>query len=82
MQRSVDDWERALNSDDYVELMSALLWLNANHWTGQPMHYDEKEGEKAESLLGRKDVRSRLRKLKQFNDPWMKTAARSLLDTL
>ena len=82
MQRSVEDWERALNSDDFVESMSALLWLNANHWTGAPMYYDEREAEKAENLLARKDVRSRLRKLKQSRDPWMKNATRSLLDTL
>ena len=82
IQRPVDEWERALFSEDYVEVMSALLWINANHWTGQPMHYDEKEGERVEKLLKRKDIRRRLRQLKQSNNPWMKTAARSILRTL
>jgi hypothetical protein len=82
IKRPVDEWELALFSEDYVEVMSALLWINANHWTGVPMHYDEKEGETVETLLKRNDIRQRLRQLKQSTNPWMKTAARSILNTL
>jgi hypothetical protein len=81
-QRPVDEWERSLFSEDYVEVMSALLWINANHWTGQPMYYDEEEGERVEQLLKRKDIRRRLQQLKRSNNPWMKHASRSILATL
>ena len=80
MERSVAEWETALNSDDDVEALSSLLWLGAHHWTGRPMHYVENEGLKVSTMLAREDVRARLRALSQSANPWIKTAARSILN--
>jgi hypothetical protein len=82
VQRPVDEWEKALHSDDDVEVMLALVWLNENHWAGRPMQYDDTEGEKTSTLLARKQVRRRLQALSESENPWKRTAARYILNAL
>ena len=45
-QRTADDWEAALNSDDTAEVTSALIWLGGLHWTNQPLPYEKLEAQK------------------------------------
>ena len=71
-----------MNSDDDLEVMLALVWLNENYWAGRPMQYDEIEGEKAATLLARNDIRQRLQKLSQSSNEWKRTAARYTLNSL
>ena len=80
--RSVDEWETALNSEDDVEVMSALMWLNENNFIGGGMVYFGEESDKAATLLERDSVRRELRALSRSANPWKKKAARYILKTL
>lgn len=72
IRRSVEEWEEAFSSDDDVEVLSALLWLGEDHSTEQPI---------ISNMLARKDIRARLLALGKSANPWIKTAARSILNT-
>jgi hypothetical protein len=79
--RSVDEWEKVLSSSNSAEILSALVWLGGSHWTDIPSPYDDKvEAEKAHALRSRGGVRKRLRELSQSDNPWIKTAAQSVLE--
>ncbi len=79
--RSVDEWEKVLSSANSAEILSALVWLGGSHWTDIPSPYDDKvEAEKAHALRSRGGVRKRLGELSQSDNPWIKTAAQSVLE--
>lgn len=81
-QRSVDEWEAALNSDDMAEVTSTLIWLGGVHWDGQPSPYDEDkpEAEKVSTLLARDSVKKRLNELRNSNDRWVWVTANHVID--
>lgn len=82
MQRTVDDWETALNSKDTAEVTSALIWLGGLHWDGQAPPYDEDkpEAEKVSKLLSRDSVKKRLSALANSEDMWVQVTAKHVLD--
>jgi hypothetical protein len=81
-QRSADEWEAALNSNDTAEVTSALIWLGGRHWKDQAPPYDEDkiEAEKVSTLLVRDSVKKRLNDLAQSNDFWVQVAAKRVVD--
>ncbi|HXQ70752.1 MAG TPA: hypothetical protein VN844_09705 [Pyrinomonadaceae bacterium] len=83
LNRSADDWEKALGSVHEAEVLSALLWLGGDHWNGQPPPYneDEAEAKKVSSLRSRDAVRKRLLALSESDNWWIKPAATSALES-
>jgi hypothetical protein len=81
-QRTVDDWESALNSRDNAEVTSALIWLGGSHWNGQapPYEEDKPEAEKVSTLLSRDSVKKRLNDLANSEVPWVQITAKRALD--
>lgn len=81
LDRSPDDWEKALDSVHEAEVLSTLIWLGGDHWNGQPPPYneDEAEAKKVSSLRSRNAVRKRLITLSESGNPWIEAAARSAL---
>jgi hypothetical protein len=84
IQRSVDEWEKALHSADNAEVLTALLWLGGHHWEGESAPYDEDKGEaeKVSVLLSREQVRKRLFELSQSENLWIKTASQSIISKM
>lgn len=84
IQHSVDEWEKALHSDDDVEVLTALLWLGGHHWEGEPAPYDEDKGEaeKVSVLLSREQVRKRLFELSQSENFWIKAAVQPIISKM
>jgi len=80
-QRTVDDWESALNSRDNAEVTSALIWIGS-HWKGEAAPYDKDkpEAEKVSTLLARESVKKRLNDLANSEVPWVQITAKSVLD--
>ena len=66
--RSSDEWEKLLNSSNTAEVLSALVWLNGNHAEDVP------------SPSERAPVHKRLRELSQSENPWIASAAKSVLE--
>jgi hypothetical protein len=81
-QRTVNDWETALNSKDTAEVTSALIWLGGSHWNGQAPPYDEdkREAEKVSTLLSRDSVKKRLTDLANSEVRWVQITAKRVLD--
>jgi hypothetical protein len=81
-QRTAEDWETALNSNDTAEVTSALIWLGGLHWNGQAPPYDEDrlEAEKVSRLFARAGVKKRLNDLVKSQDPWVSIPAKRVLD--
>lgn len=84
IQRSVDEWEKALNSADDVDVLTALLWLGGVHWNGLPAPYDvdKDEAEKVSILSSREPVRKRLFELSQSKNYWIKAAAQPIISKM
>jgi len=84
VQRSVDEWEKALHSADDVEVLTALLWLGGHHWEGQPAPYDEdkSEAEKVSVSLSSEQVRKRLFELSQSKNFWIKAAVQPIISKM
>jgi hypothetical protein len=82
-QRTPDDWEAALNSNDIAQVTSALIWLGGAHWNGQAPPYDEDkpEAQKVSALLVRDSVKKRINDLTKSDVPWVNIAAKSVLDS-
>lgn len=80
-ERSADDWQKALQSDDPAEVMSALIWFGGFHWDGQASPYDEDkpEAEKVAALRSREDVLQRIMELTHSPNQWVQTAAEAAL---
>lgn len=81
-QRTADEWEAALNSNDTAQITSTLIWLGGLHWNGQAPPYDEdkSEAEKVSTLLVRDSVKKRLNELSKSNDPWIYVTAKRVFD--
>jgi len=81
-QRTADDWEAALNSNDMAQVTSALIWLGGAHWNGQAPPYDEDkpEAQKVSTLLARESVKKRINDLTKSETAWVNIAAKSVLD--
>ena len=70
IQRSVDEWEKALHSDNDAEVLTALLWFGRHDWDEEP----------AISILSsREQVRKRLFDLSQSENLWVKAAAQPII---
>ena len=84
LQRSVEDWEKALHSDDEAEVLTALLWLGGYHWDGLPAPYDEDKGEseKVSILSSREPIRKRLFELSQSKNFWIQAAAQPIVSKM
>jgi len=82
IDRSAGEWEKALDSADEAEVLSALIWLGGQHWNGQAAPYDDDKGdtEKVTALRSRDSVRQRLKQLSESQDYWLRTAAASVLE--
>lgn len=79
VERSVEEWDKALHSSDEAEVLTALLWLGGLHWNGQPAPYDSDKGEaeKVRALWSRELVRKRVLELEQSGNLWIKGMALS-----
>jgi hypothetical protein len=83
--RSADEWEKALNSNANVEVLSALMWLAGSHSDGKeqsgPFAEDRTEFEKFSALRARETVQRRVKELSEVDDQadltkfWIKAAA-------
>lgn len=84
LQRSVDEWEKALHSANDAEVLTALLWLGGYHWDGQPAPYDKDKGEaeKVSILSSREQVRKRLFELSQSKNLWIKAATQPIISKM
>ena len=80
---SADDWERALQSSDTGEVLSALTWLAGSHWNGQEAPYDEDraDAEKVTDLRARESVRRRLAELTNSTNFLIKSTAEAACRT-
>ena len=85
--RSPDEWEKALNSSDKAEVLSALMWLSGYHRNGETVGSDEDkaEMEKTLTLRSRASVQRKLKELSQLDEQanfkkyWIRTAATAAL---
>ena len=80
-ERSADDWQKALLSDDTAEVMSALIWFGGSHWSGQAPPYDEDkpEAEKVSALRAREGVQKIIIELTHSPNQWIQIAAEAAL---
>jgi hypothetical protein len=80
--RSAEEWTKALKSNDYAEVLTALTWLGGIHlnsrnppslqnWTHENIY----EAQVADELHSRKDVQEILQKLSLSSNPWVKEEA-------
>ncbi|MHC4660445.1 MAG: HEAT repeat domain-containing protein [Planctomycetota bacterium] len=88
-ERTADEWEEALMSDDPVEQIRTLAWLGGTHLgpRGRMRENDKdfyKEAIKlaymVTDLLGRESVKKRLKELLGAENEWIKDAANLALD--
>ena len=89
INRSGDEWEKALNSAANVEVLSALMWLAGRHWDGKtqmgPYAEDKAEAEKFSVVSTRDSVQRRVKELSEVNEQadltkfWIKAAAGTVL---
>jgi hypothetical protein len=79
-ERSTDEWEAALNSNDIAQVTSALIWLGGAHWNGEapPYDQDKHDAQKVSTLLARDSVKKRIDDLTKSNYSWVSIAARSV----
>ncbi|HEX7773855.1 MAG TPA: hypothetical protein VF435_15645 [Pyrinomonadaceae bacterium] len=73
IQRSVDEWEKALHSDNDAEVLVALLWLG---------RHDSNEEPAISIVSSREQVRKRLFELSQSENLWVKAAAQPIISKM
>jgi len=77
--KAVDEWEKALMSDDAVELLQMLMWFGGTHGDVDlpPSNWPIGESPYADlrnRLRGRESVKERLRKLRESENRWVREA--------
>ncbi len=77
---SADEWEADLQSTDDARVLSALTWLEGQHWNGEESPYDEDrhDAEKVTSLRARDSVRRRLTDLTKSTNYFIQLAAEAI----
>lgn len=79
-ERTGEEWERVLESDDPAALLSALMWVGGEHMdVKKPLPWDGveemKEARLAEAVRARPGVRELLRRLADSDNRWVREAA-------
>jgi hypothetical protein len=80
VNRSMEEWEKALESDDTAEILATLAWINGKHFNAMqysPRYYEEaiKEARLAYEIKSNSRTKATLEKLKQSGNKWIREAA-------
>lgn len=80
VNRSMEEWAKALESEDAAEVLATLAWINGKHFDANqyvPRYYEEaiNEVRVAYEIMSNSRTKATIEKLKQSENKWIRDAA-------